>query len=160
MSTVKKEKLGKKWSDTNDTTITIIYETGEWPKDFAEVAIIALRQEQGTTNCSDHNMHNQPHPTFTKGSSDNIGHKDYKKKLRTYLEKLILDFEEGKGARDAESSIIRKFGHRWRLLCFLHSLAEGIGPRKLDQIITDHDWKWYGLVWLNIDQKIVHGSVC
>ena len=30
----------------------------------------------------------------------------------TYLEKFTLDFEEGKGARDAESSIRRKFGHR------------------------------------------------
>jgi hypothetical protein len=39
-------------------------------------------------------------------------------------------------------------------------MAEGIGPCKLDQIITDHDGNWYGLVRLNIGQKIAHGSEC
>jgi hypothetical protein len=76
MSTVKKEKLGRKWSETNNTTITIIYETGEWAKDYTEVTIIALREDLGATKWSDHNLYNQPHPTYTKGSSDNIGQKD------------------------------------------------------------------------------------
>jgi len=33
--------------------INAIYETGEWPKDFTEVMIIALKKTQAT-KCSDH----------------------------------------------------------------------------------------------------------
>jgi len=58
------------------------------------------------------------------------------------LEKITLDFEEGNGTRDIigmQSNIRRKFVHRWRILCFLHRLAEDIGPCKLDPIIADHD---------------------
>jgi hypothetical protein len=33
--------------------INTIYETGEWPKDFTEVTIIALKKPQAT-KCSDH----------------------------------------------------------------------------------------------------------
>jgi hypothetical protein len=32
----------------------IIYETGEWPKDFAEVKMIALKKKPQATKCSDH----------------------------------------------------------------------------------------------------------
>jgi hypothetical protein len=52
---------GRKWSETNDTKITIIYVTGGWPQNFTDVTIVALREEQGATKCGDHNMHNQPH---------------------------------------------------------------------------------------------------
>jgi len=41
-----------------------------------------------------------------------LGRRTKKKKIRTYLEKITLDFEEGKGTRDAEISIRRKYGHR------------------------------------------------
>jgi len=34
--------------------INIIYETGEWPKDFTEVIIIALKKKPQATKCSDH----------------------------------------------------------------------------------------------------------
>jgi len=34
--------------------INTIYETGEWPKDFTEVAMIALKKKTQTTKCSDH----------------------------------------------------------------------------------------------------------
>ena len=34
--------------------INNIYETGEWPKDFTEVTMIALKKKPQTTNCSDH----------------------------------------------------------------------------------------------------------
>jgi len=34
--------------------INTIYETGEWPKDFTEVTMIALKKKIRATKCSDH----------------------------------------------------------------------------------------------------------
>jgi hypothetical protein len=34
--------------------INTIYETGEWPKDFTEVTMIALKRKPQATKCSDH----------------------------------------------------------------------------------------------------------
>jgi hypothetical protein len=34
--------------------INTIYETGEWPKDFTEVTMIALKKKLQATKCSDH----------------------------------------------------------------------------------------------------------
>jgi len=31
-----------------------IYETGEWPKDFTEVTMIALKKKPQATKCNDH----------------------------------------------------------------------------------------------------------
>jgi len=34
--------------------VNTIYETGEWPKDFTEVTMIALKKKRQATKCSDH----------------------------------------------------------------------------------------------------------
>ena len=34
--------------------IKTIYETGEWPKDFTQVTMIALKKKPQATKCSDH----------------------------------------------------------------------------------------------------------
>jgi len=34
--------------------INIIYETGEWPKDFTEVTMIDIKKKPQATKCSDH----------------------------------------------------------------------------------------------------------
>jgi hypothetical protein len=34
--------------------ISTIYETGEWPKDFTEGTVIALKKKTQATKCSDH----------------------------------------------------------------------------------------------------------
>ena len=34
--------------------INTLYETGEWPKDFTEVTMIALKKKTKATKCSDH----------------------------------------------------------------------------------------------------------
>ena len=34
--------------------INTIYETGEWPKDFMDVTVIALKKKPQATKCSDH----------------------------------------------------------------------------------------------------------
>jgi hypothetical protein len=39
--------------------ITTIYKTGEWPKDFTEVTMIALNKKPQATKCSDHRTHRE-----------------------------------------------------------------------------------------------------
>jgi len=34
--------------------INTIYETGEWPKDFTEVKMVALKKKTRDTKCSEH----------------------------------------------------------------------------------------------------------
>jgi len=36
--------------------INTIYETGEWPKDFTEVTVIALKKKPQATKCSDYRI--------------------------------------------------------------------------------------------------------
>jgi len=40
-----------------------IYETGQWPKDFTEVTMIALKKKPQATKCSDHRK-NHPYCTY------------------------------------------------------------------------------------------------
>jgi len=42
-----------------------IYETGEWPKDFTEVTMIAFKNKPKATKCSNH-------PTYSKDNSEDI----------------------------------------------------------------------------------------
>jgi len=75
--------------------INTIYETGEWPKDFTEVTMIALKRKPQATKCSDY------------CTSSLITHTA--KILRRRVEKKIEDvlgedqcgFRRGKGTRDA-----------------------------------------------------------
>jgi hypothetical protein len=46
-------------NDTNDT--------GEWPRDFTLVTVIALQKKPKATICSDHSTV-QPHFTYSKGA--------------------------------------------------------------------------------------------
>ena len=39
--------------------INTIYETGKWPKDFTEVAVIPLKKEPQATKCSDHHTYSK-----------------------------------------------------------------------------------------------------
>ena len=39
--------------------IRAIYETGEWPKDFTDVTMIALNKKPQATKCSDHRTHRE-----------------------------------------------------------------------------------------------------
>ena len=79
--------------------INTIYETGEWPKDFTEVTMIALKKKTHTSKCSDHR------------TISLISHtaKIIAKTLRRRIERQIEDvlgedqfgFRRGKGTRDA-----------------------------------------------------------
>jgi len=79
--------------------INTIYETGEWPKDFTEVAMITLKKKPQATKCSDHR---------TISLIANTA-KIVAKILRRRIEKKIGDglgedqfgFRRGKGTRNA-----------------------------------------------------------
>ena len=46
--------LGECGSKIMRELINTIYETGEWPKDFTEVTMFALKKKPQATKCSDH----------------------------------------------------------------------------------------------------------
>jgi len=48
--------LGKGGLKIMTKLINTIYETGEWPQDFAEVTMIALKKKPHATKCSDHRI--------------------------------------------------------------------------------------------------------
>jgi hypothetical protein len=83
--------------------INAIYETGEWPKDFTEVTMIALKKKPQATKLSNH-------CTFSL-----IAHtaKIVTKILRRRIERKIEDvlgedqfgFRRGKGTRDANGML-------------------------------------------------------
>jgi len=91
--------LGKGGLKIMKKLINTIYETREWPKDFTEVTMIALKKKPQATKCSDHR------------TISLIAHaaKIVAKRLRRRIEKKIEDvlgedqfgFRRGKGTRDA-----------------------------------------------------------
>jgi hypothetical protein len=90
--------------------INTIYETGEWPKDFTAVTMIALKKKPQATKCNNH------------CTISLIAHaaKIVAKILRRRIEKKIEDvlredqfgFRRGKGTRDAENNIRTNLGDR------------------------------------------------
>ena len=74
--------------------INTISESGQWPKDFTEVTMIALKKKTQNTKCSDHRT-----ISFISHTAQIIAkiiRKGLKGKLRMYLEKISLDLEEEK----------------------------------------------------------------
>jgi len=74
--------------------IKTIYETAEWPKDFMEVTMIALKKKPQATKCNDHRTISLI--THTAKIVTKILRRWIEKKLRKYLEKISLDLEEEK----------------------------------------------------------------
>ena len=74
--------------------INTIYETGEWPKDFTEVTIIALKKKPQATKCSDHCTISLI--AHTAKIVAKILERRIEKKLRMYSEKISSDLEEEK----------------------------------------------------------------
>jgi hypothetical protein len=70
--------------------INTIYETGEWPKDFTEVTMIALKKKTQATKCSDHRTISLLH------IQQRYLEEELKRKLRKYFKKISLDLEEEK----------------------------------------------------------------
>jgi hypothetical protein len=107
--------------------IDIIYETGEWPRDFTGVTMIALKKKPQTTKCSDHRTVSLI--AHTASIVAKILRIRIEKKIEDLLGKHQFGFRRGKGTRDA-IGMLRIISERTldidEELCLLHRLAEGV----------------------------------
>jgi len=79
--------------------INTIYETGEWPKDFTEVTMIALKKKPRATKCSDHRTISLI--AHTAKIVAKILKRRIEKKIEDVLGEDQFGFRRGKGSRDA-----------------------------------------------------------
>jgi len=85
-------KIMKKYIDT-------IYETGEWPKVFTEVTMIALKKKPQATKCSDHRTIS--FIAHTEKMVAKILRRRIEKKIEDILGEDQFGYRRGKGTRDA-----------------------------------------------------------
>ena len=81
------------------TLINTIYETGEWPKDFTEVTMIALKKKTQATKCSDHRTIRLI--AHTEKTMAKILRRRIERKIEAVLGEYQFGFRRGKGIRDA-----------------------------------------------------------
>jgi len=84
--------------------INTIYETGEGPKDFTEVTMIALKKKTQATKCSDHRTISLI--AHTAKIIAKILRSMIEGKIETVLGEDQFGFRSGKGTRDAIGMII------------------------------------------------------
>jgi hypothetical protein len=78
--------------------ISSLYGTGEWPKDFIEVKMIALKKKPKSTNFSDHRTISLI--AHVAKIVARIHTRGIEKKTEQYLGNISLDLEEEKEQRD------------------------------------------------------------
>ena len=76
-----------------------IYNTGEWPQDFTEVTMIALKKKTKATKCSDY--HTISLTAHTAKIIAKMLRRRIEKKIEDVLGEDQLGFRRGKGTRDA-----------------------------------------------------------
>jgi len=79
--------------------IKTMYETGEWPKDFKEVTIIALKKKPQATKCSDHRTVSLI--AHTAKIVTKILRRRIDRKIEDVLGEELFGFRREKGTRDA-----------------------------------------------------------
>jgi hypothetical protein len=89
--------------------INTIYEAGEWPKDFTEVTMIALKKKPQATKCSDHRTISLI--AHTAKIVAKILRRRIEKKIQDVLEEDQFGFKRGKGTKDA-TGILRIISER------------------------------------------------
>jgi hypothetical protein len=87
--------LGKCGLKIMTKLINNIYETGDWPKDFTEVTMIALKMKQQATKCSDHRT------ISLIAHTAKILRRRIEKKIENVLGEDHFGFRRGKGTRHA-----------------------------------------------------------
>jgi hypothetical protein len=79
--------------------INTIYETGEWPKEFMEVTMIALKKKSQATKCRDH------HTISLIAHTTKIVAKIHRRRIEKKIEDVLVEdqfgFRRGKGTRVA-----------------------------------------------------------
>jgi len=89
--------------------INNVHENGEWPKDFTEVTIIALQTNKKVAKSNSHRTVS----------------------IIAHTEKTVLKLHRYSDW-DTENKIRTNFGYRLRIVCWLHRMAAGVKPCKLD----------------------------
>jgi hypothetical protein len=117
--------LGKHVLRLTKQLINNIHETGEWPKDFTAVAMIALKKKPQAAKCSEH--HTISLIARTAQIVARIIRKRTERKTEDVLGEDQLGFRRGKGTKDANGML--RISER-TLLC------------KLDQINADPKGNW------------------
>ena len=79
--------------------INSMYDTGEWPKDFFEVSMIALKKKPEATKCSDHCIFSLI--AHTAKIVVRIFRRRIERKIEDVLGGDQFGFRRGKGTRDA-----------------------------------------------------------
>jgi len=125
--------------------VNSIYETGEWPKDFTEVTMIALKKKPQATKCSDHRT------ISLIAYSAKIAAKTLRrieKKIEDVLGEDHLGFRRVKGTRDA-IGMLRILSQRTLemdeelIICFIdwHKAFDRVNWTKLMQNLKETDWR-------------------
>ena len=120
-----------RWTQTNDTTNPTMYETRQWTKYFTEVRISTLIKKPKAKKCSKHRT-----ICFIAHTSKTLARvlqKRNEMQIEDLLGKDKFGFRKGKRTRLAENNIRRTFRSRWKIVCLLHRLADGIWPCKVDK---------------------------
>jgi len=86
-----------------------IYETGQWPRDFTEVTMIALKKRPQATKCSDHRAISLI--AHTAKIVAKILRRRIEKKIERALGEDQFGFRRGKGTRDA-IGMLRRISER------------------------------------------------
>jgi len=89
--------------------INTVYETGEWPKDFTEVTMIAFKKKTQATKCSDHRKIGLI--AHTAKIIAKILRRRIERKTEAVLGEDQFGFIRGKGTRDA-TGIMRIIAER------------------------------------------------
>jgi len=79
--------------------INTVYKTGEWPKDFTEITMIALKKKTQATKCSDHRTTSLV--AHTAKIITKILRRRVERKIEDVLGENQFGFRRGKGTRDA-----------------------------------------------------------
>jgi hypothetical protein len=90
--------------------INSIYVTGEWPRDFIEVTMIALTKKPRATKCSDHRTISII--AHTAKIVTTILRRRIERKTEDALGEDQFGFRRGTGTWDAENNIRTNLGHR------------------------------------------------
>jgi len=91
--------LGEGGLKLSTKLIIIVYKTGEWPKDFTEVTMIALKKKTQATKCSDHRTISLI--THTAKIIAKILRRRIERKIEDVLGEDQFGFRRGKETRDA-----------------------------------------------------------
>ena len=93
-----------------------LYETGEWPKNFSEVTVIALKKKTQATKCSDHRTISLI--AHTGKIVTKIIRSRIEKKIKDVLGEDQLGCRRGKGTRDAVGMLRIISERTWTLVTY------------------------------------------